>query len=483
MRSWLLVGAVVLVLLAAGNGTDAHAGAEHRQGVPYEASGTPTNGSAAGCASAPTLRPGQYVDKLIAGQNRWYRVDKRPDQVLEVSATAVYNAAVSASSTLSVGAGWGEGDDPRSWLFDQTAHQGGPILSAGGRANAKSLQGTSACVRIGNGIATPATQKIPMPVELVVKFTDSVLGAPQVPVGSRIDGFTFAGARAVDASGLVRGNLAVGEYPVWRVEVKNGQTLSVRGVLDHAATLSTGTTERFTVRVFNGVREAMRCSVRAGATPGVPIKKGSTHTEQECGPWGVDQGRARTESEYDLPGTYYLMVGVDGVELDDEGLVLPYDLNVLVTGEPKAAAPDGGTSSRPESQSGGNTSGGAATSGASAGASTAGGSAPTAGAASESGAPGSTAASGGPTAGASGVPGKPGADSGGAVDGGNATGPAGTGDNSYILTSDAAGAAADADRNTVDNALLVVASVSALVSVCSFIVHRRRRDGTTPATG
>lgn len=475
MRSWLLVGTVVLVLLAAGSGTNAHAGAEHREGVPYTPSGTATTGSAAGCASAPTLRPGQYVDKLIAGQNRWYRVDKRADQVLEVSATAVYNAAVSASSTLSVGAGWGEGDDPRSWLFDQGAHQGGPILSAGGRANAKGLGQTSACVRIGNGIATAAAQKIPMPVEVVVKFTDSAIGAPQVPVGSRIDGFTFAGARAVDASGLVRSNLAIGEFPVWRVDVKNGQTLSVRGVLDHAATLSSGAGERFTVRVFNGVREAMRCSVKSGAAPGVPINKGSTHTEQECGPWSVEQGRARTASEYDLPGTYYLMVGVEGVELgDDEGLVLPYDLNVLVSGEPKAAPPDAGTPSGAEEESGGNTSGAAATSGAT----TAGASpvAPTAG----SGAPGSATASGGLTAGASGLPGASGAN-GGPGDGGNATSRTGTGDDAYVLTSDAAGSASDAGRNAVDNALLGVASVSALVSVCAFMIYRRRRENTTPA--
>lgn len=343
MRSWAFVGAVTLAVLAAWSGLPAGADAEHRDAVPYTATGTATHGSTAGCANAPTLRPGQYRDGLTAGKDLWFRVDKRADQVLDVSATVVFNALVRSGSTLSVGAGPLADDNANTWLFDKTTVQGGPIVSAGGRAGALGAGQTSACVRIGNGLTTSSQQVVPLPIEIVVAFNDTKPETPTPPTGVVTQGFTFADPNDVQPDGNVRSNLAIGEFPVWRVYVGHGETLSVRGVLDHPSNISRGTTERFWVRVYNNVREHLRCPAKSGAPTSVPLLSGGTHVELECGPWTVDRTRAHADHDYTIPGYYYLMVGVEGMADNLEGRVLPYDLDILVTDNPSVPKTSGDT--------------------------------------------------------------------------------------------------------------------------------------------
>jgi Ca-activated chloride channel family protein len=57
----------------------------------YPVSGTPIKGGQ-GCASAPMMKPGQYVDRYRTGETRWYRVGARPGQSVRFSATWITEA-------------------------------------------------------------------------------------------------------------------------------------------------------------------------------------------------------------------------------------------------------------------------------------------------------------------------------------------------------------------------------------------------------
>lgn len=48
----------------------------------YHATGKPVAGSLDGCQDAPLVTPGQYLDKFTGGRDLYYRVKKRPDQLL-----------------------------------------------------------------------------------------------------------------------------------------------------------------------------------------------------------------------------------------------------------------------------------------------------------------------------------------------------------------------------------------------------------------
>ncbi|MCF2526737.1 hypothetical protein [Yinghuangia soli] len=319
-----------LLLVGAAPGT-AWAAPTARSLVPYAVTGTPVHGSTAGCDDAPVLKPGLYVDGLTEGKDVYYLVQKQPEQVLDVSATAVTADNVSNSSRLGVGAGWAEGKDPKSWLSDSDSTSSVGVLSVGGRSNAKGAGQRSACIRIENRLRwLDAKKGRPVPLELVIGFG----GAPAATGG---DGFSFAGAKPVPASGAVQGDLTLGDYPFWRVEVKEGQSLTVRGVLTHPAGLDAGSSARWTIRVFNPTRSPARCRVDTSVSSEIFIRPGTGSTEQVCGPWEANSALPSYESDYTVPGTYYIVPGVVGVDEPRRGQVARYEMTVTVSGTPRSA--------------------------------------------------------------------------------------------------------------------------------------------------
>ncbi|MFF3494732.1 VWA domain-containing protein [Streptomyces sp. NPDC002795] len=90
-----------------------------RQGIKgYEATGTPVQGGAS-CESAPVIKPGQYVDTLAGGQNRYYRMTAQPGQAVRFGATWLSND----SST-------GIGTWIKTHVNDQLGHVNAPITSS-----------------------------------------------------------------------------------------------------------------------------------------------------------------------------------------------------------------------------------------------------------------------------------------------------------------------------------------------------------------
>ncbi|NUU24660.1 MAG: hypothetical protein HOV68_24640, partial [Streptomycetaceae bacterium] len=267
-RACGVLGAGMLVLGVLAVWGAAPAVAEQRQPTAYPVGGLPVKGSTQGCADAPVLRPGRYLDALAGEKDLWYRVEKRPEQVLELSATAVQTGAVYGTSDLTIGAGWAEGDEPKSWLTktDMAAGNAG-VVSVGARSGDKADGQTQGCVHIDNGFRPMDPTAPPTPLELVVGLLDKKAaagsGAGAAPAAG--DGFSFAGARAVPAPGTpIRANLAIGEFPFYRVDVKDGQKLTVRAAVDHPASLAAGPLATWTVQVYNVLRAPMRCPVKVG---------------------------------------------------------------------------------------------------------------------------------------------------------------------------------------------------------------------------
>lgn len=345
MRSRVAVGPVVAgcVLLAWAGTAPAVAAPEHRAVQPYAASGAPVQGSTTGCDNAPVLAPGRYLDGLLQGKDLWYRVEKRPEQVLDVSATAAPPDLMYGTSNMKIGVGWAEGDTPDSWLSDLGTVHGGRV-SVGGRSNQKADGQRSGCIHITNTLSPMGSQAKSIPIEIALRFTDS----PQP--STTTDGFSFAGAREVPKDGVVKGDLALGEFPFWRVQVKDGQTLTVRTVMQHPASLSAGRLARWTVDIYDPLRSAARCPAKAGDRSEVFVEQGSGNTQLTCGPWKVDTDLKDYESEFTIPGTYYIVPGVLGESDAGHGQVVPYEMTVTVEGagtdrDPSAAFTGG--SARP----------------------------------------------------------------------------------------------------------------------------------------
>lgn len=307
--------------------------------TPYPVTGaTPVTGSLKGCDDAPVLEPGRYVDALGDRSDVWYRIEKRPDQAVEVSATAVAAGLTSDSPVIGIGMGWAEGNEPKSWLEDLDYESGTGLASVGGRSNAKADGQRYGCIRIDNRLNLKSKDK-PVPLELVLRFGDSP------PIPTTTDGFSFLGATPVPPSGSARDDLSLGEFPFWRVEVQDGQTLTVDTVLTHPASLDAGQIARWTVRIYNPYRSAVRCPAKSGGSSEAFIKAGTASTTQSCGPWTVDTLAKSYESEFTVPGTYYIVPGAITVNDAARAQVAPYELKVSVTGTARPPASGSGSGS------------------------------------------------------------------------------------------------------------------------------------------
>ncbi|MBD3577559.1 MULTISPECIES: vWA domain-containing protein [Streptomyces] len=312
----------------------------------YHATGKPVEGSPGGCRDAPLVAPGQYLDKFTGGRDLYYRVKKRPDQRLQVSATAVAEDGYDRGSLIAVAAGPPEeGGKPRDWLreFDQSMGWAN-IITTGGRSKPgagedKPAPDDTGCIVVENSV-TKAGDK-PMQVELLVGIADKSTretGArtPQPRTGADAEGgFSFNSATPI-GPGTHRQSIAVGEAPFWRVELKAGQKLTVKAGVEVPADFPTSVTTGWGLTVYNAKREAAECNKKAGATELLAGRTG--RIERVCGPWQITgEGAGSSDAKgYDVPGTYYIQAQVAEPKKEAKGIVVPISLTVDVSGTPSA---------------------------------------------------------------------------------------------------------------------------------------------------
>ncbi|MEU1863473.1 vWA domain-containing protein [Streptomyces gardneri] len=310
----------------------------------YHATGKPVVGSLNGCQDAPLVTPGQYLDKFTGGRNLYYKVKKRTDQRLQVSATAVAEEGYERGSIIVVAAGPAGDGEPRDWLreFDQSMGWAN-IISTGGRStpgagNEKPAPDDTGCIMVENKVTRSGDKA--MPVELLVGIADKTTqsaGArtPKPRTGTYAEGgFSFNSATPI-GPGTHRQSIAVGEAPFWRVELKAGQKLTVKAGVDIPEDFPHSATTGWGVTVYNAQRESTMCNEDNDATELFAGRTG--HIERACGPWEItEQGDTQSPDTngYDVPGTYYIQAQVAEPDEKAKGIVVPISLTVDVSGTP-----------------------------------------------------------------------------------------------------------------------------------------------------
>ncbi|MFJ8018375.1 VWA domain-containing protein [Streptomyces sp. NPDC096339] len=312
----------------------------------YQATGKPVEGSLNGCQDAPLVTPGQYLDKLTGGRDLYYKVKKRPDQRLQVSATAIAEEGYSRGSIITVAAGPAGDGKPHAWLREFEQSMGwANVISVGGRSKPGAGNETPApddtgCIVVENQVTRSGDR--PMPVELLVGIADkTVQGAgartPEPRTGADAEGgFSFNSATPI-GPGTHRQSIAVGEAPFWRVEVKAGQTLTVKGGVDIPNDFPNSTASGWSVTVYNAQRDSTLCNEDHYSTQLFAGRTG--HFERVCGPWGIterDEAKSPDSKGYDVPGTYYIQAQVAEPDSKAKGIVVPMSLTVDVSGTPRS---------------------------------------------------------------------------------------------------------------------------------------------------
>ncbi|MEV5970387.1 hypothetical protein [Streptomyces sp. NPDC051921] len=312
----------------------------------YQATGTPLKGSRNGCQDAPLVTPGQYLDEFTGGKDLYYKVKKRPDQRLQVSATAVAEEGYGRGSHITVAAGPPGDGEPRAWLREFAQSTGwANIISAGGRSkpgagNEKRAPNDVGCIMVENDVTRSGDG--PLPVELLVGIADKTTQesgprAPEPRTGADAEGgFSFNSATPI-GPGTHRQSIAVGEAPFWRVELKAGQKLTVRAGVDIPADFPSSATAGWGVTVYNAQRSSTLCNEDHDLTELLSGRTG--HIERVCGPWEItapDDAKSPDSNGYDVPGTYYIQAQVAEPGDEAKGVVVPISLTVDVSGTPRS---------------------------------------------------------------------------------------------------------------------------------------------------
>ncbi|MCF2528684.1 vWA domain-containing protein [Yinghuangia soli] len=312
-----------------------------RAWTTYQATGRPIQGAQDGCAAAPMIEPGQYLDGFAGGRDLYYRVKKRPDQLLQVSATAVLHRGYTRNSSITVLAGPVSDGEPSGWIRVLKAATGWTnILTAGARTKpGASAPGDVGCIMIENTI-TDAGDPV-TPVELLIGMADAETAkspAPEVPVrtGALAEGgFSFNSATPI-GPGTYRQSIAVGEAPLWRVDLKAGQRLTVKAGVDIGADFPFEVTTGFTVRIHNAARNPATCDPDDSSLTKLFAGKPGRY-EWTCGPWEITRSADPAEWDYDgyaMPGTYYIQLLVAEPKTAALGVIVPIDLTVDISGSP-----------------------------------------------------------------------------------------------------------------------------------------------------
>ncbi|MFG2292756.1 VWA domain-containing protein [Streptomyces sp. NPDC048603] len=312
----------------------------------YDATGKPVQGSLNGCQDAPLVTPGQYLDRFTGGRDLYYKVKKRPDQQLQVSATAVAEEGYSRGSIITVAAGPAGNGKPSAWLREFTQSMGwANVISAGGRSKPGASGETPApddtgCIVIENKVTRSGDK--PMPVELLVGIADGTtqgagVRTPEPRTGADAEGgFSFNSATPI-GPGTHRQSIAVGEAPFWRVELKAGQKLKVKAGVDIPGDFPNSTPSGWSVTLYNAQRESTVCNADLRSTELFMGRTG--HFDRVCGPWEITEGhdaKSPDSNGYDVPGTYYIQAQVAEPDDKAKGIVVPISLTVDVSGTPRA---------------------------------------------------------------------------------------------------------------------------------------------------
>ncbi|UGQ11316.1 VWA domain-containing protein [Yinghuangia sp. ASG 101] len=317
-----------------------------RAWTTYQATGTPVSGSVNGCSDAPLITPGQYLDGFTGGRDLYYKVKKRPDQQLQVSATAIAEKGYPRGSGITVQAGTIGDGSPDDWLrqYEQTPGWTNNI-SAGARSKPGEAGKAPApddigCIMIENKITNAGNP--PLPVELLVGIADDSTAkagetVPQPRTGpDAVGGFSFNSATPI-APGAYRQSIAVGEAPFWRVDLKAGQQLTVTAGVEIPADFPNGTATGWTVNVYNATRELTKCNAVDSRVTKLFTRQ-TGRFEWVCGPWQVakpEDAGGLDPKGYAVPGTYYIQLQVAEPSDQAKGVIVPIDLAVDITGAPR----------------------------------------------------------------------------------------------------------------------------------------------------
>ncbi|MGW0657461.1 VWA domain-containing protein [Streptodolium elevatio] len=311
----------------------------------YQATGTPIKGSIEGCADAPMITPGQYLDNLTGGRDVYYQVKKRPDQLLQVSATAVAEEGYGRGAGLTVQAGTVGSGDPDDWLRQYEQSVGwANVITAGARSKPDD-KGTPppndiGCIMIENKVTDAGD--MPMPLELLVGIAETKSGgatAKDVPVKTGPDavgGFSFNSATPI-GPGTYKQSIAVGEAPFWRVDLKAGQQLTVKAGVDIPHDFPNSITAGWSVKIFNATRNPTTCDSKDSSVVKL-IQREKGRFERTCGPWQIarpEDAGSFDPNGYAVPGTYYIQLQVAEPPEEGMGLVVPIDLSIEVGGTPR----------------------------------------------------------------------------------------------------------------------------------------------------
>ncbi|MGR7003054.1 VWA domain-containing protein [Yinghuangia aomiensis] len=339
-----------------------------RAWTTYQATGKPVQGSLNGCTDAPLVTPGQYLDKMTGGRDLYFKVKKRPDQLIQVSGTVVAEEGYAYGSILTVQAGTIGNGAPRDWFreFEQSVGWSN-IITAGGRSkddpgNKKTGPEDIGCIMLENDITKSGDKALP--VELLVGIADvdpaKSAGKPEATPTPKTGldatgGFSFNAATPIGA-GTYKQSIAVGESPFWRVDLKPGQQLTVKAGVDIPNDFPMDTKTGWTLQVFNSTRNPVKCTKSHDSATKLFAGTAGRY-EWVCDTWEIGDSGAEssTTDGYAVPGAYYFQVAVAEASDKAKGAIVPIDLTVNVGGTPRTGmAPvfvfDGDPASAPQGQ-------------------------------------------------------------------------------------------------------------------------------------
>lgn len=313
---------------------------------PYHATGTPVKGSVNGCADAPLVEPGRYVDSLVGDRDLFYKVRKRADQQLQVSVTAIAGRDYTRNANFAVLAGDPGSGEPRGWLRAAGHSVGWSTVITGG---ARSAPGAGAglrlpddvgCVMVDNRVNEPWED--PVPVELRIGIADDTTRrsgeqAPAPVTGAAVQGgLSFDDATPIGA-GTYRQSLVVGESPFWRVDLKAGQQLTVTAGVEIPVGFPQNTETGWTVHIYNATRTEAACDEDDPSVT-LLLSNRTGRFERMCGPWTVTRPQDSADpvdtDGYATPGTYYVQLDVAEPNAAMKGIPVPIDLTVGISGTP-----------------------------------------------------------------------------------------------------------------------------------------------------
>lgn len=284
-------------------------------------------GPSAGEATA--MQPGNHVDEVTPGTDRWYSFEIPTGQDFFLATTAVGTTAdpLPGSRTLSLDvwpADTDPGGDPSCASAEVDTDNGAQPVSNGIVGGVTVEQGCTTGAFVARMAVAGDDAAGTWPAELVLNLVPpnepavppGFDGAPVPPEDAPVGGATHSLAPLV-TPGVHHDSIRSGEVQHWAVTVPRGATIEATATLAPAD--DTGDAEaRLTVGIQNAARQGGTAGMQVSAADGGAV---TTEVGEAAGPTA-------------LPGVHYVTVSVTAPEL--RTTLFDYDLEVVVT-EPVAA--------------------------------------------------------------------------------------------------------------------------------------------------